>query len=126
MAKGKGGRPSKYKKEYCDLLVEKMGEGYSIEAFAGFIGVSKDTIYEWADQRDEFSDAKKEGEAQSRLFWERMGMAGMVGKVKNFNSAVWIFNMKNRFGWRDQPAMDLRDDVPEPTLAYAPRPKNEG
>lgn len=119
----KPGAPSKYKPEFCALLVEKMSEGYSIEACAGFMGVSFDSVYHWFKIHPEFSEAKKEGEAASRKYWERVGLRGMHGKIKGFNCAAWIFNMKNRFGWRDQPAMDARTDIPEPTLAYAPRPK---
>jgi len=40
---------------------------------------------------------------QGRLFWEQVGMDGMMGKIKGFNSKVWSFNFKNRFGWQENP-----------------------
>ena len=79
-----------------------MAQGLSKESFAGDIGVHKDTIYEWADRHKAFSDAIKRGEGKSRIFWEKMGNAGALGRLPGFNSASWIFNMKNRFGWRDK------------------------
>lgn len=102
------GRPTKYKKEYCDLLVEDMARGYSYEAFAGLIKVHVDTLYEWEKIHPEFSDAKKAAVAQGRRTWEGWGMDGlwtMTSKEegsRSMNATLWIFNMKNRFGWRDR------------------------
>lgn len=97
------GRPSKYRPEYCDQLIGHMKHGLSFESFGAVIGVNRDTLYEWARVHQDFSDAKKRGTDETLLFWEKMGMAGMTGKIKGFNSTVWIFSMKNRFGWRDLP-----------------------
>ena len=67
------------------------------------LGVTKQTIYNWADEIPEFFDALKEGEEQSRLFWENLGIQGASGS-EEFNATAWIFNMKNRFKdeWRDR------------------------
>lgn len=104
-----GGRPTKYKKEYCALLVEHMKSGLSFESFAGLVKVSFDTIHEWVRVHPEFSAAKKAGVPQSLMFWEKLGRAGTAGQVKNFNVAAWIFNMKNRFRWRDTFEIDTSD-----------------
>lgn len=79
-----------------------MKQGFSIESFAAVISVSKQTIYAWKELHPEFLDAIKKGEAESLLFWETLGMGRLTGKVPGFNSAVWIFNMKNRFKWTDR------------------------
>lgn len=40
----------------------------------------------------------------SLKWWETTGKEGLWGDKNNmFNSAVWIFNMRNKFGWRDDP-----------------------
>lgn len=100
------GRPSKYKKEYCQLLITSMAQGFSFEAFAGEVGVHFDTLYAWVDQFPEFSEAKKLGKAQSLRFWEKKGIDNLLVSseeaVPKFNTTLWIFNMKNRFGWRDK------------------------
>lgn len=99
--KGPGGRPTKYKPEYCDQLIEHMAKGYSFETFGAAVGVARSSVYEWL-KNQEFSDAKKEGLMQCQLFWERMGIGGATGRIKGFNVGCWVFNMKNRFGWRDK------------------------
>ncbi len=96
------GRPTKYKPEYCDKLKAHLADGLSFDAFAALIGVNIDTLYEWAKVYPEFSEAKKDGESLGLLFWEKVGRAGITGKIKGFNVAGWIFTMKNRFRWRDR------------------------
>lgn len=94
------GRPTKYKAEYCDLLVEHMKTGKSFRSFAAKIGTHWDALYDWDKKYSEFSDAKKRGEAVCLDFWEELGLTHIHDKSA-LNSAVYIFNMKNRFGWRD-------------------------
>jgi hypothetical protein len=106
--------PAKYEPRFCQLLIEHMSEGLSIEAFAGVIRVHKDTIYEWAKVHPEFKEAKAIGEGASRLYWERLGRDHIINESfgkdggKSLNSSVWIYNMANRFGWRSRQP----DEVP--------------
>lgn len=106
-----GGRPTLYKEEYCEMLVQHMEQGYSFESFAGVLRVSRQTIYDWADRHQEFLDSKRAGTELSRLWWERTGHAGMFmgGKDNPFNSTVWVFSMKNRFGWKDRTEVTNKD-----------------
>jgi hypothetical protein len=99
----KAGAPTKYKKEYCQKVIDFMAQGYSFEAFAGSIGVCADTVFEWAKVHPEFSDSKKLAYERNRVFWETQGIDGLRSSKNNsFNATVWIFNMKNRFRWRDR------------------------
>ena len=106
------GQPTKYKKEYCQKLVDFMAQGYSFEAFAGHVSVDRDTIYEWANVHKEFSDAKKEAFSKSREFWEQIALKNLhlPHQGGSFNATVWIFNMKNRFGWKDNIELKQTDD----------------
>jgi hypothetical protein len=104
--KPKLGRPTKYKPEYDQMLIDHMAKGYSFESFAGRIKVAGSTIYEWVEKHDAFREAKKKAFEENRFFWEGAGLEGlyMGGKDNPFNSTIWIFNMKNRFPkqWRDR------------------------
>lgn len=91
----------------CQEIIEHMTKGLSKEAACAKMGIHKDTLYDWCNPesprfRKRFSDAVKEGEQQSLAFWEILGIKGAMGKLKNFSAASWIFNMKNRHGWRDK------------------------
>lgn len=91
------------------MLIEHMSSGLSFESFAGVIGVDRDTLYEWVKVNKDFSDAKKKGSSASELKWEKIGLEGlyMGGKDTPFNAAVWIFNMKNRFGWTERKEVEI-------------------
>lgn len=67
----KGGRPSAYNSKFCDELIAFMAQGFSLTAFAGSIGVSRETIYAWTETHKEFSDALTKARAGRTLYWER-------------------------------------------------------
>ena len=99
----KMGRPTKYNKKYCDMLIDHMKQGLSFESFGGVVGVCKETLYEWTRKHQDFLDAKKRGTSCTILYWEKIGIAGTLGKIPGFNSTSWIFNMKNREPkWKDR------------------------
>lgn len=138
MSEGKlpHGRPSKYKSEYDQMLIEHMATGLSYESFAGLVGVCTDTLYEWEKAHPSFSEAKRDGFAKNRLFWERLGVQYITHVDSKFesspklNSTVYIFNMKNRFPreWRDR--VEVAGDKEAPlnlTLNYErkKKPKTE-
>jgi hypothetical protein len=92
------------------MLADHLKEGLSMESFGGVVHVSRDTIYEWLKVHKEFSDTKNAYEDAGRLLLEKIGMNGMLGKVKNFNTVAWIFIMKNRFKWRDKQPEEVNDN----------------
>lgn len=124
--KRRKGFPTKYRPEYCKLLIEKMSEGYSYEAFAGFVSVCKDTLYEWEKLFPAYSDAKKIAVEKNRIFWEKACIDHLINTTESFrqkdgstktvskslNNAAWIFNMKNRFHWRDRMEVSSDDEKP--------------
>lgn len=103
------GRPSKYEPEFCQRVIDFMAKGYSKEACAGELNIMKSTLYEWEKAHEDFSNALKQGVELSRLFWEDIALKHIThtAKGKQLNSTVWIFNMKNRFGWSDKKEIEL-------------------
>lgn len=101
------GRPSAYDPAYCERLIDHMSQGLSFETFGAKIGVSKQTLYTWVKQHPEFLDAKEAATQLCQLFWEEMGISGAIAGSAGINASVWIFNMKNRFGWRDKRDVEL-------------------
>ena len=79
-----------------------MAQGYTIETFAASVGVHRGTIYNWAENHEEFFDALNKGRELSFKWWLDAGRAGMMGKVPDFKPGVWIFTMKNLHHWGDR------------------------
>lgn len=101
------GRPTKYKPEYCEKLIEHMGKGYSFESFASECHTGREMLYLWSQKHKDFSNAKKIGTERCRIWWEKIGVAGMIGKYPGFQASIWIFNMKNRFKWTDKTEIEI-------------------
>jgi len=99
----KVGRPSLFKHEYCQQLIDHMAQGYSYTTFAAKTGTHLDTLYDWEKLYPEFLEAKKTAFHQCQLWWEKQGIAGLwqdsggEGPNRNLNPSLWIFNMKCRF-----------------------------
>lgn len=100
---GPGGRPSKYDPAFCDLAIEWMSQGYSIAGFAGKIGVSRESVYKWAKEHPEFSDALTAARAASAAWWEERSVELASGKEGAGNPTMIVFGLKNRVAdeWRD-------------------------
>lgn len=109
------GRPTKYREEYCEKLIEHMARGRSIESFAGVVSVCKDTIYEWIKVHPKFSDAFKVGNQKRFLYFEELGLDNMIStsttdkqgnntytESKSLNAAVYKLFMANLFGFTDK------------------------
>jgi len=98
------GRPTKYKPEYCQMLIDHMKTGLSYETFSAIINVMPATIYNWEKSQPDFLEAKKMAFVESRVFWEKQGVIGLFSDKDGpkLNTGVWAFNMKNRFGWTDR------------------------
>ena len=116
----KVGRPSGYKKEYCEKLVNHGKQGLSFEAFAGEVGVWKETLYAWTRSNPEFLDAKRIAESHSRLFWEKLTVMIATGKIQGASAAITIFALKNRLGWRDRQPDEAKDSGFEPVIIELP------
>ena len=101
-ARGPGGRPTKYDPEYCEQAIAFMSQGYSITAFAGSIQVSRQTVYQWAEDHPEFSDALNVARSAAALWWENR--LRDVAEKGEGNATAAIFGLKNRAAdeWRDK------------------------
>jgi len=126
------GQPTKFRPEYCAMLIEHMSRGLSFETFGAKIDVCRATIYNWEKENPEFLDAKKIAFDKCQLFWEEKCIEHIVSisenerdgqysksSTKTLNTGAWIFNMKNRFKWTDKSEPSTDDDKPI-TLGYDP------
>lgn len=101
------GRPTKYKPEYCQMVVDHMAEGASLTSFAAEIDVARSTINEWIDANPDFSEAVKRAKAKCAAWWERVGRSGAQGG--DVNPTLVIFGLKNMAAddWREKQELDV-------------------
>jgi len=85
----------------CREWCKHLRQGFSRESFPL---CDPQTFKNYVETFPEDFDTEKieKAERAGRSFWEAVGIKGAIGKIPNFNAASWIFNMKNRFGWRDR------------------------
>ena len=98
----KRGRPTDYKPEYCETVINAGRLGKSKTWMAGSIGVTRETLDDWAKANPEFSDAMHNALISSQMWWEDAGQSGMKAKV--FNAAIWGKSVSCRFpnDWREK------------------------
>lgn len=97
------GRPTDYRPEYCEAVIEHMKEGASLTSFAASVNCARSTINEWCDKNPEFSEAVKAAKAHCATWWETQGRLGATGQA-NVNPTLVIFGLKNMAGedWREK------------------------
>jgi hypothetical protein len=100
------GRPTKYDPAFCDEVIDFLSEGYSVTAWAGSKRVARSSVYKWANEHPEFSDALNIGQAASALWWETCLRTNAT--TGDGASSAIIFGLKNRAAddWRDKRDID--------------------
>lgn len=99
------GRPKKYTtaviKRLSEELPEMFRDGQSVEEVCAELKMSKQTFYQLRDDNPNFSNAYERGLEMSAAWWHRLGRQGAAAQV-DIQPATWVFNMKNRFNWKDR------------------------
>lgn len=104
----KVGRPTKYEPAFCQVVLDLGAIGKSKAQIAKALCISRQTLDTWCATHPEFLDSVKHAKDLALAFWEEQGMSG-IWAGKAFNSAAYIFQMKNRFPaeYRDAVAHEL-------------------
>lgn len=77
-----GGRPTKYKPEYCEALIQHMENGNSFWSFAAEVDVCFQTLDDWCGAHPEFLESKRRGMSKLLRFDEKIARAGSTGQLK--------------------------------------------
>lgn len=116
-AKGPVGRPSEYRPEYCELVQDFMGKGFSLTAFAGSIRVARETVYAWIKEHHEFSDAVSRAKPSRVTALE----AKLLRSRKGAETSAAMFALKNAdpTEWRDLKQVQHGHSIKVETLTDA-------
>ena len=91
-----GGRPSKYRQEYCEQVEKLCKLGATDKELADFFGISESTINEWKLSYPEFSESLKRGkdiadaEVASKLFHRATGYEHPEDDIRAVNGEIVI------------------------------------
>lgn len=108
------GRPSLYKPEYCEQLIEHMRGGNSFWTFAAKTGTHFDTLSEWTRKHPDFSEAKKIGMALLLEFDENLGKAGTAGQLERRSRTI-----RRTIKHKDGRVENIEEDVYDATTFSA-------
>lgn len=106
------GRPTSYRPEYCERVIEMGEQGYSVVEMAAELGVNRSSLEaEWPEKHPSFSEAFTQARQKSQAWWERQGRENVVmepGKG-TFNASMWSRSMAARFprDWRESKDVQL-------------------
>lgn len=89
------GRPTKYKPEYCALVIEMGKDGKSWAQMASALDVDRATFYHWQEQYPEFLTAFNRAKVHAQAWWEEKASAAL--DTRDFNAPVWKKSVEARF-----------------------------
>lgn len=104
------GRPSAYRPEYCQVVIEAGRIGKSKVGMAVACGTTRDTMQHWADEFPEFLLALNEAVELSQNWWEEQGRVciteqyGEGAAGYKVNAQLYGRSMAARFpkDWREK------------------------
>lgn len=106
------GRPTLYKPEYCDRVIELGAQGYSVVEMAAEIGVSRNTLEtSWPEAHPEFLEAFTRARELSQAWWEMQGRKSL--HADKFQAQLYSRSMAARFphDWRESKQVEHKGGV---------------
>lgn len=89
------GRPTDYRPEMCQQVIDLGKEGKSKAQIAAALGKSRQTLENWSAEYPDFLDALKIARDLALAWWEDKGQECLT--AEKFQQSAFIFQMKNRF-----------------------------
>lgn len=103
------GAPTKYREEYCDMLIQHMSKGSSFESFAAITNVSIRTLHAWVEAYEEFYEARHIADAKGLSYWEEMGQTMGLGQLRRVSKEIYARDDKGDILFRDgKPIIESR------------------
>lgn len=120
-----GGRPTDYDPSICEGFEKRFDKGQSILEVAVSLGVTRQTLYNWAKDHAEFFDALTRAREVSQQWWEKIGRENLfdheeydsenhISTKDKFNDRLWTINVSRRFrnDWAERIELSGPDGSP--------------
>lgn len=89
------GRPTDYRPEYCERVIELGRNGKSKAQIAADLDVARRTIDYWAEAHPDFLLAITRANDLQLAWWENKGQANL--EAQTFQTGLWSRSMAARF-----------------------------
>ena len=118
------GRPTKYDPKYCQLVIDLGKEGKSLHQISAKIDVALSTIYVWAEQHKDFSEALKRSKELAQAWFEEQAEQGLW--TKEFNHHLWAKITGSRFRetYSEKTQIELSGEVTTKVLSFRESAQN--
>lgn len=83
-----------------DQAMALYGVGASDAEISKALKLTLGQFRDLVKQEPAMKNFHEKGQTLSRAYWESLGRTQLFNK--EFNSSLWLSNMKNRFGWADK------------------------
>lgn len=90
-----GGRPTDYRAEFCEQVIELGRAGKSPAQIAAALDVSRSVLYLWCDTYPEFLTAFTRARDLAQAWFEDKGQEGLT--TPGFNASLWAKQVSSRF-----------------------------
>jgi len=91
------GGDTRYRYDYCQMLVNHRMAGKSFASFGVLAGVGVATLKKWVEENQDFKEAMELAEVASLSYWEDMAHDQSNGDIKG-SSTTLLAMLKNNFG----------------------------
>ncbi len=105
------GRPTAYKPEYCEQIIQLGREGKSMAQMACHFGIARENLYGWAKRYPAFHTALARAREEMQAYLEAYGAANLGNR--EFNAHLWVKTMQSRFraDYTDKQSHDVSGSV---------------
>ena len=113
MEANKVGRPTDYRPEFCDQVIELGRQGKSHAQIASELNVSRQTLYDWQAIHPEFLDAIKEARDYAQAWFENIAQNNLLAPTPGFSASLWAKAVSCRFAddYTDKQKQELSGTV---------------
>lgn len=95
-----GGRPTDFRPELGEQILQQMEQGFSLAAAAAELNIHRQRVYEWMERHPEFADTVKLAQVKRQRFLEKRLLTSDQGPV--ITSTIFALKNAGPEDWRDK------------------------
>jgi len=105
--KKEAGRKTLYLKKYNAKIIDHMKKGNSLASFAAEIKVSKQTVYNWINEHEDFKEFFEIAVTASQAFWEKIALKNALTAKGNGTQIQYQLSKRFRDEYGDLPQINI-------------------